>query len=228
MKTSSVIYFLPSFSESEKEELDSISNVVEVLKNENIDIGISPSWSDLILKLQNTQRQHLLIVFRLDFLERKDMSLDEVLSMLSSLIKFIGALHDINIGIVVPQPCTKDLISNFKRNNVLGIIPGMRFFDKAHSINAYKTLIKGQPHWPAVAIHTYNSTKFKNVELTNRQYEVFNLVARRGYSNKQISKILSISEDTVKFHVGVILKKYGVKNRTQLALAVDSGTVSYH
>ncbi len=228
MKKSSVIYFLPTLSESEKEELDSISNVVEIIKNENIDIKISPSWSDLILKLQDNQRQHLLIVFRLDFIERKDMSIDEVLSMLSSLIKFIGSKHDINVGIVVPKLCSKELISNFKRNNVLGIIPGMRFFDKESSINAYNELIQGRPHWPALAIQEYSTSKSKNVTLTDRQYEIFNLIARRGYTNKQVSQMLSISEDTVKFHVGTIFKKYGVKNRTQLALAVDSGLITYH
>lgn len=228
MRQSSVIYFLPSFSEVEKEEINSINNVVSILQNENIDITISPSWSDLILKLQNKKKQHHLIVFRLDFLERKDMLLDEVMSMLLSLIKFIGTIHDINVGVVVPSTCSKELISNLKRNNVLGIIPGMRFFDKVHSVSAYKALICGLPHWPAVAIKEYSEKKSKNVKLTDRQYEVFNLVARRGYTNKQVSKILSISEDTVKSHVGIILKKYGVKNRTQLALAADSGIISYH
>jgi DNA-binding NarL/FixJ family response regulator len=156
------------------------------------------------------------------------MSIDEVLSMLSSLIKFIGSKHDINVGIIVPKLCSKDLISKFKRNNVLGIVPGMRFFDKENSITAYNTLIKGQPHWPAIAIQEYSSIKPKTLTLTDRQYEVFNLVARRGYTNKQISKMLSISEDTVKFHLGTIFKKYGVKNRTQLALAVDTGVITYH
>jgi DNA-binding NarL/FixJ family response regulator len=56
------------------------------------------------------------------------------------------------------------------------------------------------------------------IYLTNRQEQVLNLIQNRGASNKTIAKILGLSESTVKLHMGAILKKYGVKNRTQLAL----------
>ena len=54
--------------------------------------------------------------------------------------------------------------------------------------------------------------------LTDRQREVFELIANRGISNKQIAKTLAISESTVKIHVSAILRNYCVRNRTQLAL----------
>lgn len=56
------------------------------------------------------------------------------------------------------------------------------------------------------------------IELTVRQSQVLHLVQARGASNKTIAKILGITESTVKLHIGSILKKYGVKNRTQLAV----------
>jgi DNA-binding NarL/FixJ family response regulator len=56
------------------------------------------------------------------------------------------------------------------------------------------------------------------ITLTTRQYQVLKLIQDRGCSNKHIAKILNISESTVKLHVGAILKKYGVKTRTQLAV----------
>jgi DNA-binding NarL/FixJ family response regulator len=49
------------------------------------------------------------------------------------------------------------------------------------------------------------------------------LVANRGLSNKKIAQILNISESTVKVHISSILKAYGVRNRTQLALAGNKG-----
>lgn len=56
------------------------------------------------------------------------------------------------------------------------------------------------------------------IYLTPRQRQIFNLISTRGSSNKTIAKLLDISESTVKLHTSAILKKYGVKNRTQLAV----------
>jgi DNA-binding NarL/FixJ family response regulator len=57
-----------------------------------------------------------------------------------------------------------------------------------------------------------------NIRLTARQQQIFNLITTKGTSNKHIARVLLISESTVKLHVGCILKKYGVRNRTQLAV----------
>lgn len=56
------------------------------------------------------------------------------------------------------------------------------------------------------------------INLTPRQKQVLVFVTKKGASNKVIAKALRISESTVKLHVGAILKKYGLKNRTQLAV----------
>lgn len=54
-------------------------------------------------------------------------------------------------------------------------------------------------------------------ELTGRQVEVVRLISVRGLSNKQIAKELGIGESAVKVHVGLMLKKYGLRDRTQLS-----------
>lgn len=56
------------------------------------------------------------------------------------------------------------------------------------------------------------------VRLTVRQDQIMRLICTRGASNKVIARLLDISESTVKLHVSAIFKKFGVKNRTQLAL----------
>lgn len=56
------------------------------------------------------------------------------------------------------------------------------------------------------------------ITLTPRQSQVLHLVQDRGASNKTIARMLSLSESTVKLHMSAIFKKYGVKNRTQLAV----------
>ena len=46
---------------------------------------------------------------------------------------------------------------------------------------------------------------------------MFSLLAL-GLSNKEIGHQLAVSEGTVKLHVGALLKKFGVNNRTQAAV----------
>ena len=61
--------------------------------------------------------------------------------------------------------------------------------------------------------------------LTAREREVLVLIGR-GYRNKQIARELGISEKTVKTHVGRVLAKLGVDDRTQAAvMAVRAGLV---
>jgi DNA-binding NarL/FixJ family response regulator len=63
--------------------------------------------------------------------------------------------------------------------------------------------------------------------LTRREREVLELIVR-GRSNKRIAFELAISEKTVKAHVGHLLGKLGVTDRTQAALlAVREGLVGH-
>jgi NarL family two-component system response regulator LiaR len=61
--------------------------------------------------------------------------------------------------------------------------------------------------------------------LTPREREVLVLIGR-GYANKRIALELGLAEKTVKAHVGHILAKLGVSDRTQAAIAaVRAGLV---
>jgi DNA-binding CsgD family transcriptional regulator len=61
------------------------------------------------------------------------------------------------------------------------------------------------------------------IELTFRQQQVLHFIKNRGLTNARIAKELGISEQAVKQHTSLILKKYGVQSRTQLVLAAGDG-----
>ena len=55
------------------------------------------------------------------------------------------------------------------------------------------------------------------MKLTNKQNIVLEWVLK-GASNKEIARRIGIEESSVKVHISNLLKKYAVKNRTQLCL----------
>lgn len=59
-----------------------------------------------------------------------------------------------------------------------------------------------------------------DLQLTERQMAVLAMLAE-GQSNKAIARTLGVSETTVRVHVRAVLRKLGVKNRTQAALVAD-------
>jgi DNA-binding NarL/FixJ family response regulator len=50
--------------------------------------------------------------------------------------------------------------------------------------------------------------------LTRREQEVLQLLSR-GHTNKEIARLLGISDNTAKFHVNAILAKLGAESRTE-------------
>ncbi len=56
----------------------------------------------------------------------------------------------------------------------------------------------------------------REYNLTEKQTEIFQLVIK-GYTNRDIGRLLNISKKTVDNHLSSILKKTGVSNRTQLS-----------
>jgi DNA-binding CsgD family transcriptional regulator len=61
-----------------------------------------------------------------------------------------------------------------------------------------------------------------SISLSKRQEEILHQV-KTGATNKHIARRLNIAESTVKAHVGSLLSKFGVKNRSQLAIFSTPG-----
>jgi DNA-binding NarL/FixJ family response regulator len=72
-------------------------------------------------------------------------------------------------------------------------------------------------------VESVADTSSTNINLTERQKSVLERLGH-GDSNKAIARVLGIREGTVKVHVRQIMRKLGVTNRTQVAIACASGT----
>lgn len=62
--------------------------------------------------------------------------------------------------------------------------------------------------------------------ITRRQLEVLNLMAE-GHSNKQISSLLYLTENTIKSHVSALFRELDASNRTEcVKIARENGVIS--
>jgi two-component system NarL family response regulator len=89
---------------------------------------------------------------------------------------------------------------------------------------AVRAVIEGRQYLPpAVEERLAERAAFQT--LTARELEILALIAR-GLSNKDVARVLTANEFTVKAHVRNILAKLGVETRTEAAiLAVQRGLV---
>jgi DNA-binding NarL/FixJ family response regulator len=186
-----------------------------------LNIHYAKDWKDLSNILHSEPNE---IAFHISMVTQNGTTVFEFMSMLETLIKFSTTGKSIYIAVGIDKDTPYCLIKDLRKTSVMGILPsedfGINELDKA-----IEEIQNGNQYWPRHIIEQLPGavTKTKNsnndIKLTNRQTEIFNLVCRRGLSNKKIAQILNISESTVKVHISAILKAYRVRNRTQLALS---------
>ena len=179
-------------------------------------------WKDLSDVLDSKPSQ---IIFHIDMLVQDDTTIFEFMSMLDTLIKFTTPGRTIPIGVSIDKETPFAVIRDLKRTSLVGIVPSAESFGISEMTQGLTMLVNQISYWPkhildqlpGAVIKTKNAKD--EIALTNRQTEIFDLVCKRGLSNKKIAQILNISESTVKVHISAILKAYKVRNRTQLALS---------
>jgi two-component system, NarL family, response regulator LiaR len=88
-------------------------------------------------------------------------------------------------------------------------------------LHAIRSVFKGQftiPQNVAQALYKSESNPVETkISLTEREEEVLGLI-KDGLTNRQVAVQLSIGENTVRTHVGSLLRKLGLTNRTELAI----------
>lgn len=114
-----------------------------------------------------------------------------------------------------------DLVERALRAGAAGyLLKTVSAFDLVQAIRAAhagRTVLAQEA--TAALVQTMHQSAAPGFDLTERERGVLQLLAR-GLSNAQIAEHLSISQATVKFHIGGLFAKMGVKSRAEvIALA---------
>ena len=202
---------------------DPISSCVTLLL-EKCRLIVCTNWPDLSEKLQLDTE---FLTIHIDTILESNMSVAEWMELLNNTTKAMH-IHALIIGIVIRKTTPLSVIKELKKTTVRGICLDISDYDIADVNYSLDQLLARQPHWPARIIDQLPGNAPKPVtstdpsdKLTTRQQQVLNLIVSRGSNNKDIARILGISPNTVKIHIGSIMKTYGVRTRLQLVVTAS-------
>lgn len=164
-----------------------------------------------------------LVLFEIQALQQFDkISLTEMVNMIHSISFCSHAKKTPILAVMIDELSDKQMIAEIQGTCIKGYV--LNELEEGKS--AISELLAGRTVMPKNILAKFKkeekSKKADGINLTTRQQQVLKLVCNRGLSNKGIAQVLKISESTVKIHISAILKEYGVRNRTQLALVVSS------
>lgn len=149
-------------------------------------------------------------------------SVEEFLLMVETLIKFSDVEIKPSIGIGFNSKTSAETIKKIQKLSIAGVFPSLMDFGADELRSAIESFLLTGRSYPKHLIDRLpgqkTKQKFNDIHLTDRQRQVYELIANRGLSNKQIAQVLRISESTVKIHVSAVMRALCVRNRTQLAL----------
>lgn len=184
-----------------------------------------------------TYTTHLILIDIERFFDYKNTSMYDLLFAMTTMLSCAKSLRDdddsitpyqVHIAVAVDEHTDTAMIKQALDSNIKGIYPRGYYFSIEEKCTALTEMLNGNQHTPkkiAEMLKTKRTiVKPDQIVLTGRQTQILNLILTKGASNKVIGKILNISESTVKLHITQILKKYGLRNRTQLALFCKMNT----
>lgn len=131
-----------------------------------------------------------------------------------------AAARDVPI-VVLSASDDRRVVMRAVRMGAAGYIP--KTSSSQGMMKALELVLRGGVYLPPAMLDDAAATEPSDSPgpvLTPRQREVLSLLAA-GKSNKEIARMLDLSEGTVKLHVTAILKALGVANRTSAVVAAS-------
>jgi DNA-binding NarL/FixJ family response regulator len=193
------------------------------------------SLSELLhMLLTQPDTTHRVVLDAPSMLNTPHMSMWEMLNCVQTVHASVTANIAKKLPIYVMVNCDADL-TEIRQIMASNLVQGLMPWPDAHTTyehirNSVYDQIHNKHHVPVRlqkrldAKKARTSRRTKRVSLTPREQQIVQLVCDKGHSNKTIAIQLQISESTVKLHLGNILKKMNVRNRTQLALLMKPHT----
>lgn len=152
-----------------------------------------------------------------------DLKLPDV-SGISGFVSLRQELPDAKI-LVISSLASFDLVQSLLKEGACGFLPKDTSARGLRSVLAEIT--KGRTYVPKdyqkPAACSGAASEFdhpKLADLTPQQQRIMRLICR-GKANKQIAYELSLAEATVKAHITALLRRLGVRNRTQAVVMVE-------
>ncbi len=154
---------------------------------------------------------------------KPDLSLIDINMPILSGIEVLKKLQDIRINskvIMLTIHSEREYLVEAVKLGARGYV--LKDADSDVLIDAIKKVHSGESYIPSnlvtELIKDFSSPLYKDDnELTEREIEVLKAIAD-GMSNKEIGKLLFISEKTVKNHISNIFRKLDINDRTQAAI----------
>ena len=190
----------------------------------------------LINKINNAREYHNVpdtITFGYNSLEQRGIPVKDVVFLVNTA-NFLAANR---LG-VSPKPITftgfaqtpvsNKFFTELKNNGFQGGMVSVVNHTEEEVLDTFSEWCKDSSRWHPDILPIDNAIvvtepKLIQIELTFRQQQILHLIRNRGLTNAKIANELGISEQAVKQHTSLILKKYGVQSRTQLVLAAGAG-----
>lgn len=179
------------------------------------------TWPELVTELEMGCEY---LAFHADMIAKSAHATEiEFIDAIVTMVRFMPKTKNLKIGVVINPLTPLSMVRNLQKTPVQGLLLDLNYYSVEEVQEAANAFVNKIPYWPKHVMEQLIGASKKiqgssQIKLTVRQDQVFRLIKERGATNKAIAKALGISESTVKLHITEIFKKYGVRNRTQLAV----------
>jgi DNA-binding NarL/FixJ family response regulator len=144
----------------------------------------------------------------------------------AGLRRLVEKLPDVPVVVTSPSESSTQIVAAIRSGARGYFLPSTKACVLRHAL---PLILLGEIYIPACALRDHGNrmprpeglaTRMGNDggKLTSRQREIMTMLGE-GKSNKEIAREAKVLEGTVKLHVRGILRKLGVKNRTEAVLA---------
>jgi DNA-binding NarL/FixJ family response regulator len=212
-----IVYYNDDHSKSPK-CTGSVSKVIKCTYT------LPSTWTELTQEIEHGAE---FLAFHLNMIDKSELPTAEFISAIQTIRRFCKykESNPLKIMVLITPHTPFHRIKELQRLSISGIGLDLTCYPLEEVARCTEALLAGKAYWPKHILSQLPGQPPKKVSAKNnvihispRQQQVLNLIKTRGLANKQIAKALAISENTVKMHVGDIMRAYGVRTRVQLAV----------